>query len=204
MSGQTQAPTRTYRKRKRAELEERTRERITEATVDLHGSVGPARTTIKAVAERAGVQRATVYRHFPDEQALFNACSAHWLAGHPLPDIQAWGEIADPAERLRTALGELYDWFERGEYMLEKTTRDVATVEALRPSMEAMGAWLAAALETLWQGRGERGARRRHVRALLGHALEFETWRSLVRHHGLRRSEAVGLMAAAIEQTGDD
>ena len=99
---------RAYRKRRRAEQEEETRLRITEAAVDLHGSVGPARTTVSAIAERAGVQRATVYRHFPDEEALFAACSSHWAALNPPPDPAAWAEIADPDERLRRALSELY------------------------------------------------------------------------------------------------
>src|SRR5215218_11254697 len=121
---------RRYRKRRRAQLEAETRLRITEATVDLHGSIGPARTSISAVAERAGVQRATVYRHFPDEDALFDACSSHWMAQHPLPDAAAWAKIEDPEERLRTALSELYEWYAHGEYMLEKTTRDLPLVPA--------------------------------------------------------------------------
>jgi AcrR family transcriptional regulator len=92
---------RPYRKRRRAQLEAETRLRITEAAVDLHGSVGPARTTISAVADRAGVQRATVYRHFPDEKALFEACSSHWRAQHPRPDPALWAKIEDPEQRLR-------------------------------------------------------------------------------------------------------
>ena len=88
-----------YRKRRRAELEDETRLRITEATVDLHGTVGPARTTVSAIAERAGVQRATVYRHFPDERALFGACSAHWIAANPPPDIAALGGDRGPRRR---------------------------------------------------------------------------------------------------------
>src|SRR4051795_7597898 len=112
---------RPYRKRRRAQLEEETRLRIIEAAVDLHGSVGPARTTISAVAERAGVQRATVYRHFPDEEALFGACSAHWLAQNPLPDLSAWAAIGDPEARFRAALAELYAWYREGEAMLERT-----------------------------------------------------------------------------------
>ena len=126
---------RRYRKRRRAQLEDETRRRITEATVDLHGTVGPARTTVSAIAERAGVQRATVYRHFPDEESLFGACSAHWLAANPLPDLAEWAEIADPDERLRVGLGELYAWFDRGEYMLEKTTRDAAVVPAMQAAV---------------------------------------------------------------------
>src|ERR1041384_2245606 len=115
MSSTSTTPKRRYRKRRRAELEDGTRRRITEAAVDLHGTLGPARTTVSAVAERAGVQRATVYRHFPDEEALFAACSAHWIAAHPLPDLDAWAQIDDPDECLVVALGESYAWFERGE-----------------------------------------------------------------------------------------
>jgi AcrR family transcriptional regulator len=187
---------RPYRKRRRAELEAETRLRITEAAVDLHGSVGPARTTISAVADRAGVQRATVYRHFPDEDALFDACSSHWMAQHPLPDAAAWAKIEDPEERLRTALRELYEWYERGEYMLERTTRDLALVPALQPSMEAFRGWLDAAADAILRGRPERGARRRRVQAAVGHALSFETWRSLAVNQGLPRPEAVELMEA--------
>jgi AcrR family transcriptional regulator len=193
---------RAYRKRRRAELEAETRLRITEAAVDLHGSVGPLRTTISAVAERAGVRRATVYRHFPDEDALFDACSSHWMAQHPLPDAAAWANIEDPDERLSVALGELYEWYEHGEYMLERTTRDVALVPALRPSMEAFQGWLAAAADAILRGRPERGARRRRVRVAVGHALAFETWRSLVSHQGLARSETIELMAALVHAAG--
>jgi AcrR family transcriptional regulator len=193
--GEPTAARRVYRKRRRAELEEETRLRITEAAVDLHGSVGPARTTISAIADRAGVQRATVYRHFPDEEALFGACSAHWMAEHPLPDLAVWTAIEDREKRLRTALREVYEWFERGEYMVEKTTRDAALVPALRPSMEAIAGWLEAATDAIVSGRPERGARRRRLRAAVGHALSFDTWRSLVRDQGLSASEAIELMA---------
>jgi len=195
---------RAYRKRRRAQLEAETRLRITEAAVDLHGSVGPARTTISAVAERAGVQRATVYRHFPDETALFAACSSHWMAQHPLPDPAPWAQTEDPAERLRVALGQLYEWYEQGEYMLERTTRDVALVPALRPSMDAFRGWLDAAADAILRGRPERGARRRLVRAVVQHALAFETWRSLAIHQGLPRHEIIGLMASLVSAAGRD
>jgi AcrR family transcriptional regulator len=197
MSSQSPSATkRVYRKRRRAQLEEETRRRITEAAVDLHGSVGPARTSIAAVADRAGVQRATVYRHFPDEEALFNACSSHWMAQNPLPDPAAWTGIEDPDRRLQVALDELYAWYERGEYMLEKTTRDVALVPALRPSMEAFRGWFAGAADEILRDRPERGARRRRLRAAIGHALAFETWRSLVRNQGLSRAQAIEMMEA--------
>lgn len=189
---------RKYRKRRRAELEDETRRRITEAAVELHGSVGPARTTISAVAERAGVQRATLYRHFPNEEALFDACSAHWGAQHPLPDLANWAAITDPEERLHTALSALYAWYEQGHEMLERTTRDAALVPAMRSAVERMGGWFAEALATIVRGRPERGARRHRVEAAIGHAISFPTWRSLVRDQGLPDSDAVDLMHALV------
>ncbi len=173
------------------------------AALDLHGSVGPARTTIKAVAERAGVQRSTLYRYFPDEEALFGACSAHWAARHPLPDADAWARIADPDERLRTALRELYAWFAGGEEMIERVSRDAPLVPAMRQPVEAMEMSLAWATGLLLRGRPERGGRRRRAKAAIGHAISFPTWRSLVREQGLGEEEAVmlmlGLVAAARE-----
>src|SRR6266511_6252571 len=106
---------RPYRMKKRAELQERTRRRITESAVELHGTLGPSRTSISAVAAHAGVRRSTVYRHFPDEAALFDACSAHWRAANPYPDVDAWARIEDADERLGVALGELYAYYRRTE-----------------------------------------------------------------------------------------
>src|SRR4029079_14762822 len=97
---------RNYRKRRRAEQEAETRLRITEAAVKLHGTVGPAKTTVSGIAQEAGVQRATVYRHFPDEEAIFAACTSHYRSLHPPPDLRRWADIEDPAERLRKALAE--------------------------------------------------------------------------------------------------
>ncbi len=196
------APKRSYRKRRRAELEDETRGRITEATVELHGSLGPARTTVSAVADRAGVQRATVYRHFPDEQALFDACSSHWRAANPMPDVARWREIAAAEERLRTALEELYSWFDRTEYMIEKTTRDLAIVPALQPSMSAFAGWFETAADVLLRGRPQRGRPRRVVRAAIAHALAFTTWRSLVRGQELGQDTAVDLMVRLVSTAG--
>jgi AcrR family transcriptional regulator len=195
----TKAPKRSYRKRRRAELEDQTRLRITQAAVDLHGSVGPAKTTISAVAKRAGVQRATVYRHFPDEEALFGACSAHWLAQHPVPDPREWEAVADPAERLSTTLAAIYGWYEAGAEMLDRVTRDAPLVPSMRTPVEARKAWLAMASATVMRGRPERGRRRRRVEAAVGHALAFETWRSLVREQGLSTSDAIALMDELVQ-----
>lgn len=193
---------RKYRKRRRAEQERRTRERITEAAVRLHGSLGPARTTVSGVAREAGVQRATVYRHFPDELSLFAACSAHYWATNPMPDSGAWSAISDPEARLRHALGEMYAFFRRNEGMLEKTSRDAPLVEAMARPAAAFRGYLNAAAAAILAGRPERGRARRRVEAAVGHAISFPTWQSLVRHQGLDNAEAVAVMAALVESAG--
>jgi AcrR family transcriptional regulator len=184
---------RPYTKTRRAELEQQTRERITEAAVELHGSLGPAQTTISAIAQRADVQRATVYRHFPDEEALFASCSAHWVAQNEPPDLAGWAAIRDPAARLAVALTELYAWYARTQRMLELLIRDLPLVPALQTQFRLPG-YLDAAADVLLAGRPERGAARRRARAALGHAVAFETWLSLVRQHGLTSAEAIRLM----------
>ncbi len=193
-------PSRSYQKRRRAELEAETRFRIANAAVQLHGSIGPARTTVTAVAERAGVQRSTVYRHFPDDETLFAACSQLWLDQNPTPDLGEWARILDPGERLRVALPELYAWFADTEAMLELITRDAAVMPAMRASFQGMDAYFDAVLETLLRGHRERGAARRRVRAAIGHAVAFETWRSLVRRQRLEATAAAEMMIDLIER----
>jgi AcrR family transcriptional regulator len=198
----TETAKRKYRKRRRAELEAQTRQRITEAAVRLHGSIGPARTTIKAVADEAGVQRATVYRHFPDEASLFDACSAHWASLNPPPDPTAWEHTADPDARLRRALTELYEWYAWAEPMLTNTTRDAPLVPAMARPVERMGQTRDAMRATLMRGHRERGRNRERVEAALGHALTFGTWQSLIRQQGLEISDAVELMAGLVRSAG--
>jgi AcrR family transcriptional regulator len=197
--GDDDAARRTYRKRLRAEQEAETRLRITQATVQLHDTVGPARTTIQGIAELAGVQRATVYRHFPDLESLFGACSAHWASLNPPPDPRAWARIADPERRLRHALRELYAWYVWAEPMLTNVTRDAALVPAMAAPRAAFQTRFAALHAALMQGRGRSGQRaRRRTAAAIGHALDFATWRSLTREHGLESGEAVDLMVALV------
>lgn len=191
---------RPYKMKRRAEQEEETRLRITESAMELHGMVGPARTSISAVAERAGVRRSTVYRHFPDEAALFSACSAHWMALNTPPDLEAWAAIEDPDERLATALGELYAYYARTEGMLEKLLRDAATVPIVDELMGAFRGFLEVTVETLLKGRGSRGNARRSERAAIGHALAFSTWQDLCRAQALdarRAAELMGRLVAA-------
>ena len=190
--------TRKYEKKRRAELEAETRRRITETAVELHGTVGPARTSISAIAERAGVRRSTVYRHFPDEAALFDACSSHWEAANPVPDMAAWAEIDDPDERLRTALDELYAYYRRTERMMENLHRDEATVPVLAERFAGYRGYIAAARDLLMDGRSLRGRRRDAARAAIGHALAFPTWQSLTREQGLDNDQAAELMSRLV------
>lgn len=181
--------------RRRAESQQQTRRRITESAVELHGTIGPSRTSISAVAARAGVRRSTLYRHFPDEAALFDACTAHWAAANPPPDLLAWSAIDDPGERLTLALGELHAFYGRTELMLENLFRDEA-LPLVRERFSAFRDYFTAAQDTLMAGRRLRGAARRRTRAAVGHAIAFSTWKSLVREQGLGDGEAAALLRA--------
>jgi AcrR family transcriptional regulator len=191
---------RRYQLRKRAEAMEATRRRITEAAMDLHGTVGPARTTLTAVAERAGVQRQTVYRHFADEEELFAACSGHFAALHPWPDAGRWRSIADPAERLRVGLDELYAWYETTEAMWTNVLRDATLVAAVDSVLEPFRAYLDEAARALASGWGARGGRRATLLAATRHAVDFHTWRSLARDGRLGRASVVELTSAMVSR----
>ena len=115
---------RNYELKKRAVAQEATRRRIVEAAVELHEKFGPAQTSVSAIAERAGVQRHTYYRHFPDERSLALACSGLHIERKPPPDPEPWAEIDDPVERLATGLDELYRYYAADERMLTSVTRD--------------------------------------------------------------------------------
>ena len=193
-------PTRKYELRKRADEMAATRLRLTEAAIELHGTVGPSRTTLSAVAKRAGVERRTLYRHFPNEADLFAACSTHYFAAHPWPDLDNWRAIRDPQQRLERALDELYAYYERTEPMLSNVLRDAPLVDAARDAVAPLHAFLDEAAETLVNGRQARGRRRDLVRGALRHALAFSTWHSLSAN-GIGRSEAVKLITALVEST---
>jgi AcrR family transcriptional regulator len=183
---------------RRAESEQRTRLRITESAIALHGTVGPARTSISAVAAHAGVRRSTVYRHFPDEAALFDACTAHWTAANPPPELAAWAAIRDPDERFRAALADLYAFYGRTEHLLDNLLRDEATVPLVRERFAAFRSYLEATCNTLMAGRNLRGAARGRTRAAIGHAIAFSTWKSLARDQGLDDSDIATLVLALV------
>ena len=185
---------RKYELRQRAALQAETRQRIVEAVFALHREIGPARTTISAIAERAGVERLTVYRHFGGEAALFAACAAHFRAETPPPDPAAWTAIDDPVARLRVALVAYYDYYRRAEDMLANVTRDAPRVPALAPFVERRLAAATATRDRLLEGWGARGARRTRLAAAIGLALRFETWQALAREELLSDVVAAELM----------
>ena len=182
--------------RRRAEQMDQTRQRIVEATVELHGSVGLAATTIAAVADRAGVTRLTVYRHFPDEAALIGACSAHWMSRQQPPDPGAWSQIGDPADRLRAGLTDLYRFYRAGAGMLSHVYRDFATLpQALQQALRDQDDLHREVLEAPFGGAA---GQRRRLRAVIGHATSFWTWHSLCAEQGLSDQEAVEVITAAV------
>ena len=155
---------RKYELKKRAEEMAETHLRITEAAIELHGTVGPSRTTMSAVAKRAGVERRTLYRHFPTEADLFAACSTHYFAANPWPDLGSWRAIRDPHQRLERALDELYAYYERTEPMFSNVLRDAELVDFARDAVAPLHAYLEEAAEILTVGRPVRGRRRRPPR----------------------------------------
>jgi len=192
--------TRRYELKRRARRQEETRRRIVEATMALHETVGLARTTVTQIAERAGVGRLTVYRHFPDELALGRACSGLYWERNPLPDPEPWRAEKDPSERLKIALRESYAYHRRTEEMIGRAFADAAESPIMAPYHEH---WRRAAdaVATAWRVRGRK---RLLMRAAIGHALVFPTWRSLIRDQGLTDSQAVELMLRLTCECGSD
>jgi AcrR family transcriptional regulator len=182
---------------RRAEQVEQTRQRIIDATVELHGSIGLAATTIAAIAERAGVTRLTVYRHFPDENVLIGACSAQWMSRQQPPDPAAWSRIADPADRLRAGLADLYRFYRAGATMLANVYRDSAVMpEAFQQALRDLDNQHRDVLLEPFRGRTPDELRR--LSALVGHAISFWTWRSLCFDHGLENQAAVEAMTGMV------
>jgi AcrR family transcriptional regulator len=197
----TDTSSRPYRKRKRARKEAATRRRITEAAVDLHGTVGPAHTTVSEVAERAGVSRTTVYNHFPSEADLFRACSSHWATRNPFPDPADWKDVADPEARLRGALEELYSWYGRKEGMLGKVFRDVPTLPALSRVMDGLwSTYMDDVIDVLSRGWPDREAADA-LRAALRLAVDFHTWRRLT-ESGMDDAGAAEVVARMVTAVG--
>ena len=185
--------TRTYTLKKRAEKQADTRQRIVEAALDLHGSIGPAATTISMVAERAGVQRHTFYAHFPDERSLLMACSGLHLEREPMPDAEPWRTMEDPRERLRVGLASIYGWYESNAELMTNVLRDAESHQLTREiAALRFGPLMAAYHEVLGTGLSLK------QRTMLQLALSFFTWRTLVRDSSLEPAAAVAAMVQAV------
>jgi AcrR family transcriptional regulator len=184
---------RRYKLRRRAERQAETRQRIVEATVALHTTVGPKHTTVAAIAERAGVERPTFYRHFPTPSALFGACSAYGWATNPPPDPEPWLAINDPEARLREALSQLYAYYERNEHGMWVILRDLEDMRELRPFASHRIAHRKRVCKVLVNAWPNDGGQQKLLSAAIGHAVDFFTWRTL-RRQGLSNDEAADLM----------
>ncbi|GAA1058535.1 hypothetical protein GCM10017608_35650 [Agromyces luteolus] len=194
---------RRYEQRARAEQQEHTRRRIVEAALELHRTVGPGESSFSAVAERAGVQRSTLYRHFPDDRALFLACSGLHVDEHPFPDAAPWRAIASPRSRAEAALAEVYAYWAEHESLIANVLRDGERDPVLHEVNELrMGGPMALARDVLVEAWPER-ARTRELLAAAALAVDFRTWRTLVRRSGLDQAEAVALMASSLASAAD-
>ena len=182
---------RTYRLKQRAERQNETRQRIVEAAVELHTTLGPMRTSILAIAEKAGVERPTVYRHFPTMDELLTACSTHYREQNPQPDPEPWLQIREPEERLRRALSQIYDYYSARESELWKIFRDAEDAPAVRRVAEPDIRHHQRMIDVLVAAWPERDAAK--LRAFLGHATDFFAWRSL-RRQGLSNEQAAEMM----------
>ncbi len=181
---------------RRAEQVDETRHRIVEATVRLHGTLGPARTTIARIADEAGVTRLTIYRHFPDDGALFAACSAHWASQQTRPDPGRWREVLDAEERLRVGLTDLYRFYRDGATMLALVHRDLdAMPEAIRRGLDEANSSYRKVLLAPFKVQGRE---RRRVRGMIGHAIIFATWQSLCVEQRLSNPDAVSVMTSSV------
>jgi AcrR family transcriptional regulator len=187
---------RRYELRRRAESQAGTRRKIVEATVHLHEKLGPRATTISAIAEQAGVQRLTVYRHFPDDTALFAACSSHWLAQHPLPDPAIWRSIAEWRPRCRAGLAAVYTYYRRNDGMLASVFRD-ADLPAMQAPMQGFAGFYRQTREDLLEAAPPALARSKPFAETIRHALAFATWQGLADR--FTDGEMVNLVMAWLE-----
>jgi AcrR family transcriptional regulator len=194
---------RPYQKKRRAEQQEETRQRIVEAMVALHREVGPVRTTISAIAERAGVERLTVYRHFPDDRSMYEACTTHYATIVPGPEPAAWAGIEEPAGRLRAALLAFYAYYRRAEDVLRHSVRDVPELPALAAVLSPWAEFMGRVREELLEGWNVSGAARTRLAAAIAHALRFETWRSLAREEALGDGETADLMVTLAQASAN-
>jgi hypothetical protein len=115
------------------------------------------------------------------------------------PDPDAWARIADPAERLRAGLADLYRYYRQGAAMLTWIFRDKqALPQQLQQVIDRTDRHH---LDVLLEPFAGTRAQRRRLRAVLGHTVSFWTWRSLCLEQGLSDREAVEVMATLASTT---
>src|SRR6478752_5534115 len=83
------------------------RERIIAAAADLFQRQGIRGVGVEAIAEAAGTNKMTLYRHFESKDELV----AEWLRGIIAEKDKAWDEII--AEHPDDPVGQLVDWSRR-------------------------------------------------------------------------------------------
>jgi AcrR family transcriptional regulator len=189
---------RKYEMKRRAERMQETRRRITEAAVELHQTVGPARATVSAIAEKAGVQRHTYYAHFPEIKDLYRACMGHNLERNPVPDPSRWAEISGPEERLRVALSEVYAYYSRQEAMISNVLRDAALDPILQETMVPIYQYWETVRDVIADAYEASGEQRSALLGAIALAQDFQTWHTLVRQQELSQDRAVELMVGMV------
>jgi AcrR family transcriptional regulator len=189
---------RKYEMKRRAERQKETHRRITEAAVELHQTVGPARTTVSAIAEKAGVQRHTYYAHFPELKDLYQACMGHYLALNPLPDPSSWTDVADAEERLRVALSEVYAYYSRNEAMVSNVLRDAPLDPTAQETMVSFYQYWETVRDVIADAFDASGERHAALLGAIALAQDFQTWRTLVRQQELSQDGAVELMVGMV------
>ena len=194
---------RIYQQRARAAGRARTRDQILDAALALHEEVGFAATTIAAIADRAGVQRLTVYRHFPDDRLLVDSCAARWRASHPAP-ADSWSAIADPRQRVRIALDALYGYYATAAPTLAQLLRERERIPLVGSWLESHDRLIANLRDGLGEGWGLSGRPRAWLDAFVAHALSVDSWRSLVQDAGLSPADAARLMARSVADLARD
>ena len=189
---------RKYEMKRRAERVQETRRRITEAAVELHETVGPARTTVSAIAEKAGVQRHTYYAHFPELKDLYQACMGHYSERNPVPEPSSWADIADAEERLRVALSEVYAYYSGIEAMMSNVLRDAELDPILQEIMGSFDQYWETVRDVIADAFEASGERQEELLGAMALALDFQTWRTLVRRQELSQDRAVELMVGMV------
>ncbi|CAA9427601.1 MAG: hypothetical protein AVDCRST_MAG55-2422 [uncultured Rubrobacteraceae bacterium] len=189
---------RKYEMKRRAERVQETRRRITEAAVELHQTVGPARTTVSAVAEKAGVQRHTYYAHFPELKNLYQACMGHYSERNPVPEPSSWTDIADAEERLRVALSEVYAYYSGNEAMVSNVLRDAALDPIVQEIMVPFDQYWETVRDVIAGAFEASGDRQEELLGAVALAQDFQTWRTLVRQQELSQDRAVELMVGMV------